>query len=1030
MSFFKSQRGQSLALLSSLLFTVPITLHAQTIRLDFGPDDGTNGSQTTNPDTNGNSWNNAIGIGEITPGLTINDLVTTDNKSTSLGVTLSAGWRGNGILNGGLLDPSPALLGELAIGEATQDYFFLEGEAAKALVTISGLDSAKLYTFRFFGTRATDDVRETTYRLTAGNGMAATSLQTSGAGIGEDGSYNGNDNSVAEIADVQSDTTGRVELEVSVTAGNFGYLGAMEIVTGEAAEPIDPPVTTSKAVLIDFGRTNGLDGNLTVSPDTNGNTWNNFFDFFNVRNDNTLSNLRTTDKAPTSLTLTTFAGWSANGIRNGGLLNPSANLLGDFAVGTATEDYLFVNGDGANAELEISGLNPQRVYEFSFFGTRATPDTRETEYEITAGSGTSAINLVTSGSGISADGTSNGNDSSLAVLENIQSDTSGKVRLKVTAVNGGFGYLGAMKIVETGSAPPILPEPPANIARWVEQDQLAPPQPGSVLFVGSSSIRRWEALTRDFADYRITQRGFGGSQLPELNGLVDFIVHPYEASGIVLWEGTNDVKVAGRTGAQVSADFDTFVDLVRSKPATTDTPIFFLGIAPTPGYGADPDADSRRRDANTLIAATCAEDETLNYIDLPTFFESIQDNSPGTFQSYYSDNTHFSKKGYDEWTNIIRPSITSVIAPNKTYVPNPDTLTAGESFLFDFGPSDETNGDPSTGTDARGNFWNNWHDTNGGGTVNSGEHLANLVKASGEDSGIRITITGGFLVNGKLNGGLFAPQEFLLGDLAVETATEDYFFSTGDDLYNAGSDDVPGGLMIEGLDPELTYNVSLFGSRENTQTRTTEFKLFGSDNETQNLTTSGAGIANDGAGNGNDDDILLFTGVRPDAFGQLFLDATLISGDFAYLNAMKVEAVTEATSAIENWRSENFTPAELAEPSFEESLWGNDADPDNDGRSNLMEYATGTDARANDLSPITTTLRKEAVEQLFTFTYQKKVSANDITFQVEESTDLITFTPVPDSLVSTVNDLEIRESMIVVGEDAPRFLRLKVTLMP
>ena len=57
-----------------------------------------------------------------------------------------------------------------------------------------------------------------------------------------------------------------------------------------------------------------------------------------------------------------------------------------------------------------------------------------------------------------------------------------------------------------------------------------------------------------------------------------------------------------------------------------------------------------------------------------------------------------------------------------------------------------------------------------------------------------MTISGQFLTNGKNNGGVFAPNgsDFaLLGDLAVETATEDYFCSAGDDLNHQGSDDVP-----------------------------------------------------------------------------------------------------------------------------------------------------------------------------------------------------------------------------------------------
>jgi len=42
-------------------------------------------------------------------------------------------------------------------------------------------------------------------------------------------------------------------------------------------------------------------------------------------------------------------------------------------------------------------------------------------------------------------------------------------------------------------------------------DRLTPPEPGGVLFVGSSSIQAWPALAADFPGVTVLQRGFGGS---------------------------------------------------------------------------------------------------------------------------------------------------------------------------------------------------------------------------------------------------------------------------------------------------------------------------------------------------------------------------------------------------------------------------------------------------------------------------------------------------------------------------------------
>ena len=56
----------------------------------------------------------------------------------------------NGILNGSLLAPSAALLGEHAITTVPQDYFFLQ---MAGTLRISGLDRSTRYVFHLFGSR-------------------------------------------------------------------------------------------------------------------------------------------------------------------------------------------------------------------------------------------------------------------------------------------------------------------------------------------------------------------------------------------------------------------------------------------------------------------------------------------------------------------------------------------------------------------------------------------------------------------------------------------------------------------------------------------------------------------------------------------------------------------------------------------------------------------------------------------------------------------------------------------------------------
>ncbi|MEO0515555.1 MAG: GDSL-type esterase/lipase family protein [Planctomycetota bacterium] len=426
----------------------------------------------------------------------------------------------------------------------------------------------------------------------------------------------------------------------------------------------------------------------------------------------------------------------------------------------------------------------------------------------------------------------------------------------------------------------------SDIDRWVAQDALDPPAAGAILFTGSSSIGRWEQLAQDFADYEIIQRGFGGSQFEQLNGFVNDIVLPYRPAAIVVWSGTNDLGT-GESAAEVLVDYQTFTSTVHAAQPALD--IFYLGITPTP---ANSGSTAERDATNTLISAAAATDARLHYIDLPSYFYGL---SSAEFDAAYIDNAHLTRHGYEQWTALIRPEIEAVISPNKVFTPNPLLPGVGTEIFFDFGPSNTEDGDPTLGPDANGNIWNNWHPADGNVSINAGEHLSNLVDAEGIETGIDLIITGTFNSNGKLNGGLLTPESSNLGDFAVGTATQDYFFSTANDIRSGGNldDALAGGFMLDGLDPELVYDFEFFGSRLSSATRSTEYAVFGDNEGADVLVTTGLNIGADGIYDGNDDQTALVSGIRPDAFGQVFVDITLIEGSFAHLNAMRITVVPE-----------------------------------------------------------------------------------------------------------------------------------------
>jgi lysophospholipase L1-like esterase len=174
--------------------------------------------------------------------------------------------------------------------------------------------------------------------------------------------------------------------------------------------------------------------------------------------------------------------------------------------------------------------------------------------------------------------------------------------------------------------------------------------------VGSSSIRLWP--TREcFGEFSVINRGFGGSQISEVNYFAGRIVLPYKPEVIVFYAGDNDVA-AGKDAQRVFEDYKKFVKLVHEKlPATR---IIYVGIKP-----------SRSRwslwpvmnDANMMISDFSRKDDRLYYFDSATPLLG-SDGKPNT-ALFLEDQLHLNEKGYEVWTKQLRPIIEKAFKASK-----------------------------------------------------------------------------------------------------------------------------------------------------------------------------------------------------------------------------------------------------------------------------------------------------------------------------------------------------------------------------
>ena len=109
---------------------------------------------------------------------------------------------------------------------------------------------------------------------------------------------------------------------------------------------------------------------------------------------------------------------------------------------------------------------------------------------------------------------------------------------------------------------------------------------------------------------------------------------------------------------------------------------------------------------------------------------------------------------------------------------------------------------------------------------------------------------------------------------------------------------------------------------------------------------------------------------------------------------VKVDPSAGQTLLI-NWRIANFTAADLANLAKESTVWGNLADPDNDGLDNLLEYALGQSPLVAQTGGLPTLGTSSGGRM--TLTFQRDPSLTDIDYIVEASPDLTSWTPIATS---------------------------------
>lgn len=159
------------------------------------------------------------------------------------------------------------------------------------------------------------------------------------------------------------------------------------------------------------------------------------------------------------------------------------------------------------------------------------------------------------------------------------------------------------------------------------------------------------------------------------------------------------------------------------------------------------------------------------------------------------------------------------------------------------------------------------------------------------------------------------------------------------------------------------------------------------------------------------------------------------SGLGGALSATRTISATVVGNTLDNWRTQEFSFADLIDPTKEATVWGDKADPDGDGRDNLLEFAVGLDpntSEANQQAVVVSIVDVGGIKYS-ALTFSRRINESLLQYVPEVSADKQTWNFGP-AFVQEVRTTPLNstfqqvycQDLTPVLPQAPRFIRLRV----
>lgn len=167
-----------------------------------------------------------------------------------------------------------------------------------------------------------------------------------------------------------------------------------------------------------------------------------------------------------------------------------------------------------------------------------------------------------------------------------------------------------------------------------------------ILFTGSSSIRFYADLKKDFPKKNVLNRGFGGSEMSDLLHYAQPLILNYQPDRIFIYEGDNDIN-SGKSPEEILATAEQLLSLLRSQ-LSLKVKIVFISAKPSVARWH---LKSQYETFNRQLQAWTSTKKNVFFADVWT--SMLKSNGEVRTDLFIEDNLHMNRKGYEIWKAVI-----------------------------------------------------------------------------------------------------------------------------------------------------------------------------------------------------------------------------------------------------------------------------------------------------------------------------------------------------------------------------------------